>query len=1551
MRIYLLISIFIVITLITLNLPLSNGVSIERLKYDGSLWDTGYSIVVISGDPYIAFTPYLLYPMEYIETINIDDLEIGMIDPRIISREKVNLIAEYSSYIDKIDLIRRILGLGGEINYIYRYLPFIAFEIEVGRVPELIRDYDPLYLSVDYRVNLNLNVSVGLIVDFDRLNILETQLGIDIDGSGVKIAILDTGIDWRHPDFYFPNGTSKIVYNVSLVPDEDPYDNYGHGTHVAGIAASTGIASNGVFKGVAPGALLMNIKVVSREGFGLTSWIIAGIEEAVENGADVINLSLGGGLNGDGNDPLSRAVDWAVKQDVVVVVAAGNDGPYYSTLGSPAVSTLAITVGAIDKKVELAEFSSRGPTGDVRVKPDVLAPGVEIIAPLARDSLLEQVLGDVRVDGEGGDYITLSGTSMSTPHIAGVAALIKQVRPELNAMEIKNLIVSTSDPLDTDIFSYGFGVVNTVDALNASLLFSNISLNIDMRQVFSDRYAANVTVYDLDGIPTNLYVKNMFLTGFYKLDNNITSLLNVDVIDVNSSVKIVSIEIPIVTEQDLYMGRIIFGTSDEEEYQFIFTAYRLFNVYLNTTYNGEAYFTLFIAYDVAKGENWILPTGGRIAEDGMSYSLWFKLPYGDYKFVGISINRFMSEDLLVGPVTLISREISLDRDVVETIEIADFKKVTLPVKYRGSDLIPIGHLYGVYTPNRDLAAIYQFGIWNTTADYEMYISLETNDKIYLNIQYLQVPLNVSGWNYTEILGYTTTYIGSSWIVDQSLRSLVFPRLTQFTLYTGFQAGNDSYLGGFAIFPPRQSFTLLVLGPAYQGANYRILVSEDIQIAGDTESKYFITFSSEGVISSLSVLDTTSTSRSIAPASPEYFLFQRVIKRIVAGAPAMNITAFLLSDVDPIQVPGPYTSSYRLLYGDDIIESGSSNGLPIVGFDNLRDLDLPYTLIVNISNNELNLFTDIDAKFFINSSSLDSEPPILYNLDSLYLGTTLDFDISILEGFELDRVNIYISWDGGEFREVTPTLEGIEPQGTYNRYDYTFTIYVDGSRLDIKIFYIDKSGNYVETIYRDVFRRFIDRYDKFPEFDVYPRLLSGDREFTIEISSDDEYLYGVSIYVNATPVVNIPVKDDLELLKFSRELLGVGDWEVSISNILISTSPYVPEAEKRIGFQVAYTKYVVSYNIDKDRYGLDETAFIELSIRYLHNNSLAGPVEIVINGSTYFVDDGILIINVTRVSPGLVTYMIEDVRYFNKYIEVSDYIVPSEPIKVLFDSIQVLYTGQYSYRVDISKNVNLEFLFTYFIDSSNVEGYLEYNLNDELKRIDVVDGSTTITVLGGDVGRYTIELVRVVDTKYNLTSDLSLETPIEIVFDRVVIELSTDTDVAQVGSDVEIKVDGYYEYDNTPFEGEIFVEPLPVTRPTPGVVTARVSGIIDNKYGLSSFISNEISIYFDEIDFNINIEQGIGFVKISIEALYENLGRSVDRFFVDGIEYKGIYTDEVAGLMIQFEKTYNISVPGFEPISLTVGTTNIYNIGLIVASTLVGVAVIIIYLKRSRESLV
>ena len=242
-----------------------------------------------------------------------------------------------------------------------------------------------------------------------------------INGSSITIAILDTGIDEDHPNFIWPNGTSKVIASVSMIdydfngtPDESPDDVIGHGTHCAGIAAGLGVEELGIAPGVAPGAKLMNVKVLCNEGWGYDSWVINGIEWAVENGADVISMSLGGPAVND-TDPLAETVNWAVEQGVVVAVAAGNEGPLFFSIDTPGIAEKAITVGACDKWGFLAGFSSRGPTPELRVKPDILAPGVGITSSIPM---------------EYGGVATWSGTSMATPHVAGAAALLLQAHPD-----------------------------------------------------------------------------------------------------------------------------------------------------------------------------------------------------------------------------------------------------------------------------------------------------------------------------------------------------------------------------------------------------------------------------------------------------------------------------------------------------------------------------------------------------------------------------------------------------------------------------------------------------------------------------------------------------------------------------------------------------------------------------------------------------------------------------------------------------------------------------------------------------------------------------------------------------------------------------------------------------------------------------------------------------------------------------------------------------------------------------------------------------------------
>jgi serine protease AprX len=234
------------------------------------------------------------------------------------------------------------------------------------------------------------------------------------DGTGVNICVIDTGIDPDHCDF----PTGKIVAWADYINGQpNPYDDHGHGTHVSSIAA-------GAYDpmGVAPGASLIAAKVCNAGGSCPDSAIIQGIDFGVDKEADVENLSLGG-PGGDGTSAIALECDWAVSQGVVVCVAAGNSGPSCCTTETPGDARDVITVGASTKSDALASFSSRGPTTDDRTKPDITAPGVAIFAAQAGTPC-----GD----------IAMSGTSMATPHIAGVAALMLHANNAATPKQIKN---------------------------------------------------------------------------------------------------------------------------------------------------------------------------------------------------------------------------------------------------------------------------------------------------------------------------------------------------------------------------------------------------------------------------------------------------------------------------------------------------------------------------------------------------------------------------------------------------------------------------------------------------------------------------------------------------------------------------------------------------------------------------------------------------------------------------------------------------------------------------------------------------------------------------------------------------------------------------------------------------------------------------------------------------------------------------------------------------------------------------------------------------------
>ncbi|MEU8505417.1 S8 family serine peptidase [Streptomyces brevispora] len=248
------------------------------------------------------------------------------------------------------------------------------------------------------------------------------------DGKGTKVAVLDTGVDAEHPDL-----VNRVAASENFTDSKNTDDRVGHGTHTASTVGGSGAASDGRQKGVAPGASLLVGKVLNDQGYGLDSWIIAGMQWAVDQKADVVSMSLGNPTIGDCNDPMAQATKQLSKNThTLFVIAAGNAGPNTETVSSPGCVPGVLTVGAVDRDDTTAQFSSRGPVAVTHtLKPEIAAPGVGISAASA--------------GGRGVyAYRTMSGTSMATPHVAGAAAVVRQAHPDWTAQQIKAALVSSA---------------------------------------------------------------------------------------------------------------------------------------------------------------------------------------------------------------------------------------------------------------------------------------------------------------------------------------------------------------------------------------------------------------------------------------------------------------------------------------------------------------------------------------------------------------------------------------------------------------------------------------------------------------------------------------------------------------------------------------------------------------------------------------------------------------------------------------------------------------------------------------------------------------------------------------------------------------------------------------------------------------------------------------------------------------------------------------------------------------------------------------------------
>ncbi len=327
----------------------------------------------------------------------------------------------------------------------------------------------------------------------------------DVTGKGIGVAVIDSGIAASHPDLSRSRGSSSVVHFKDFTNDLDarlwtssvPYDDYGHGTHVAGIIAGSGYLSDGARAGVAPGARLIGLKVIDGDGHGYISDVIAALDYAVANKdayrIRVINLSVASGVFESYNvDPLAQAARRAVDAGIVVVAAAGNLGrneegeTQFGGITSPGNAPWVLTVGASSHQGTarrtddtIGDFSSRGPTWiDFSAKPDLVAPGVGIESLADPQGSLYWSLSDYLLDGTRllryRPYLSLSGTSMAAPVVSGTVALMLEANPELTPNAVKALLQYTAQVRPNQhLLAQGAGLLNARGAIRLARFFND----------------------------------------------------------------------------------------------------------------------------------------------------------------------------------------------------------------------------------------------------------------------------------------------------------------------------------------------------------------------------------------------------------------------------------------------------------------------------------------------------------------------------------------------------------------------------------------------------------------------------------------------------------------------------------------------------------------------------------------------------------------------------------------------------------------------------------------------------------------------------------------------------------------------------------------------------------------------------------------------------------------------------------------------------------------------------------------------------------------------
>jgi len=419
-----------------------------------------------------------------------DMLDIAVEQGKYVIDGKISVLVDFDHMPTESDEQLLIDEVGFEPSWRFHHIPIIAGTIETELLDDLLNVEGVVFLTLNGELRIALDNAIGI-------HHVDTVWDFGYTGEGISIAIIDTGIDPLHVglnDFDDDPTTNdpKVVAFYDALDDSgddgsgetEPYDDQGHGSHCAGISAGTGaVDENPIggddskpYRGVAPDAWLVGVKVLDEGGSGSFAEVMRGMEWTIDNkikyNIRAASMSLGGvwlvELTQEQEERITHLANEMVAAGISLMIAAGNSAGY-GTIGTPGAAKDVITVGATEDSKDLAVYSSKGPTHEGQIKPNVAAIGSAVMSVEANS---------------GNGYASYSGTSMATPMVAGMAVLLLQANPDLQPLMIRTILESTSEfmwlshPVRPNN-DYGWGFVLMDTALEEAIKYdASLSINI-----------------------------------------------------------------------------------------------------------------------------------------------------------------------------------------------------------------------------------------------------------------------------------------------------------------------------------------------------------------------------------------------------------------------------------------------------------------------------------------------------------------------------------------------------------------------------------------------------------------------------------------------------------------------------------------------------------------------------------------------------------------------------------------------------------------------------------------------------------------------------------------------------------------------------------------------------------------------------------------------------------------------------------------------------------------------------------------------------------------